>query len=175
MAIAMTPIYTQTVGSGGVGTVVFNNIPQIYTDLYIIASIRSNTGSPTEPLTVQLTDGSSTYSTTSLGVSGTTPGSSKTSNNAYMSYNGYIQQGGNTATANTFSSTSLYIPSYTSSTNKAVIIDTAPENNSSAWQGGLGAGLYRTTSGITRVLFAPYTGTLIMQHSSFSLYGIKKG
>lgn len=175
MAIAMTPIYTQTVGAGGVSTVVFNNIPQTYTDLYIIASIRSNTGSPVEPLTVQLTDGSSTYSTTSLGISGTTPGSQKTSNNAYMSYNGYIAQGGNTASASTFSSTSLYIPSYTSTTNKAVIIDTAPEDTTSAWQGGLGAGLYRTTSGITRVLFAPYTGTLIMQHSSFSLYGIKKG
>jgi hypothetical protein len=36
MTIAMQPIYTQTVGAGGAASVIFNNIPQTFTDPFAV-------------------------------------------------------------------------------------------------------------------------------------------
>jgi aspartate/tyrosine/aromatic aminotransferase len=44
MASPITPIYTQTVGSGGALSIAFNNIPQFYTDLKVVISGRTTGG-----------------------------------------------------------------------------------------------------------------------------------
>ena len=41
MTIAMQPIYTQTIGATA-GGIVFNNIPQTFTDLKVVVSTRTN-------------------------------------------------------------------------------------------------------------------------------------
>jgi hypothetical protein len=49
MTIAMQPIYTQTVGSGGATSITFNSIPQTFTDLKLSISIRGADSALTEP------------------------------------------------------------------------------------------------------------------------------
>ena len=176
MSVFLQPIYTQTVGSGGAGSITFNNIPQTFTDLYILASIRSNSSNIAESLVIGFNnDTSLIYSNTAVGGDGSNAASQRQSANAYLSYNSYLVHNGNNATANTFANIGVYISNYTSSNFKSVLIDTVPENNATNVNMGLGAGLYRSTNPITSYKMIPYSGTLLLQYSSITIYGITKG
>jgi hypothetical protein len=84
-----------------------------------------------------------------------------------------ISQDGNTATSNTFSSTEIYIPSYTASQNKSMSAISVVENNSaSANQIVADAILWRNTASVSNISFAPSAGTNFLTGSSFYLYGI---
>jgi hypothetical protein len=172
--MTMQPIYTQTVGSGGATSITFNNIPQTFTDLKLEVSARgSQSGGGVADISILFNnDSSSVYSYT--GMSGTNNGT-----DSFRISSTYIQfaffGSGNDATANTFGSTSVYIPNYTSSSFKSGTGDTVTENNSStAYWMRLMAYLYRSTSPITSIKLTP-TGTSFLQNSTFTLYGIKKG
>ena len=81
---------------------------------------------------------------------------------------------GNTATANTFNSTTFYIPNYAGSTNKSFSFDQVNENNTTAANQVLGSVLWSNTAAITSIsLTSP--GYNFVQYSTASLYGITKG
>lgn len=175
MPYAMIPIYTQTVGAGGVASVTFNNIPGIYTDLMLQISARSSASGYDNVRLKINNDTSALYSQTSLYGNGATASSERlaSASNIYIfDYSpGSIPNA--LSTANTFSNFSAYIPNYTSSNFKSVISEVATENNvaSDYVRNTLGAGLYRSTSSINRLdvsVFASFT-----QYSTFTLYGIK--
>lgn len=168
MALPMTPIFTQTVGSGGAVTVTFNNIPQHYTDLKLVVSARSSASGGNSwvgPLLV-LNGGSNTIGsqTQFYGVGSTVYTDRNTSNYSDVHINS------STSTANTFSNVELYFPNYTSSNYKQVIIDTAVENNSATNNLILlKASLVRDTNPITSISLN--SGNFV-QYSTISLYGI---
>ena len=76
------------------------------------------------------------------------------------------------STANTFSSSEIYVPNYASSNYKSVSADSVTENNATGALAGLTAGLWSNTAAITTVTLTPQSGNFV-QYSSAYLYGIK--
>lgn len=172
MTIAMQPIYTQTVGSGGASTLSFNNIPQTFTDLKVVVSARqANSGTALEVYVDYNLNSASIYGTTWLTGTGSGVASGR-----LASAGGVVQTftTGSTATANTFGSFELYLPNYTSSNTKQSIIDAVTENNGTTVEMKLTATSFASSSPITVIRFSPAGGSFV-QHSTFSLYGITKG
>jgi hypothetical protein len=83
-----------------------------------------------------------------------------------------IQVDGATATANTFGSTEIYIPSYTVSQNKPLSIFSVQENNTSSAFIVCAANLWRNTAAVTSIYLVPNTASNFIATSSFYLYGI---
>lgn len=172
MAIVMTPIYTQTVGSGGASQIIFNNIPQFYTDLKLVISARASTsGQAVDGIGIQFnSDTTSTYSLTQLYGDGSGIASSRNANLNFI-YGGVINAA--TGTSNTFTNTEIYIPNYASSNFKQPIVDRTAENNTTIVALGLHSTLWRSTSGISSMRIYDYAGVFnFVQYSTFSLYGI---
>ena len=155
-----------TVGAGGASSIEFTNIPQTYTDLYVVLSGRSNTVRASDGHYVAIQFNSST---TNL------------SSRFLYNYNGTNYSGSDTYvlgwnvpsdyTANTFGNTSWYIPNYTSSNNKSISVDSVTENNSTNILQTLTAGLWSNTAAITSIKLNP-TPASFAQYSSATLYGI---
>lgn len=171
MTIALQPIYTQTVGSGGVVNVVFNNIPQTFTDLMVVVNTRtSNSNDQFQTIGMNFSSGYPAPSTFTF-VSGYGNSTASSRSSQFMSL-GTLNDG--STTANTFSSHTAYIPNYTSSNFKQVIVDAVTENNAVRGVQSLYANLCRQTAPVTSMSF-DVGGNLFVQNSTFSLYGITKG
>lgn len=166
MATTMTLISKQTVGSAGATSITFTSIPQTYTDLKLVYSLRSATGTDVSMgLTV---NGATTgLSNKILQGNGATAASATSS---VPFYAGTVDGSGNTA--NTFSNGELYIPNYTSSNNKSISADNVDENNSTTAYAELAAGLWSNTSPITSLGLYIYAGYSFVQYSTVYLYGI---
>jgi hypothetical protein len=163
MAYTYSKIATYTVGSGGIGSVAFLNIPQNYTDLILKTSSRNsggNVGNYSGFLINAVTTPTGRY------IQGN--GSTVSSNTTQY---GQMETGG-AATANSFSNTETYFPNYTSSNYKSISTDSVVENSATEGYNSLSAGLISTSSPITSIIITPATGTFV-QHSTFHLYGIK--
>ncbi len=115
-------------------SVTFANIPQTgYTDLKVVASARTDTTTPN----IMITLNGSTSSFTNKVVYGT--GSSALST-SYARFVGYASM--STDTASTFGNSEIYIPNYSGSTNKSFNSDGVHENNATAANAELSAGLW---------------------------------
>lgn len=170
MAYAMVPIYTQTVNSP-VSSIVFNNIPQNYTDLMVVTSLRDTVNSTTTAGTrIYFNNSSTGFSVTWLYAEGSSTFSARESNVQWSRYAFAI--GGATSTANTFSNDTVYIPNYTASIFKQIIGDSVSENNASLAYSTLSAGLWRDNSAIHSIGIQSNSATWA-QYSSVTLYGIK--
>lgn len=154
-------------------SILINNIPQTYTDLYLLSSLRANAASTRVEIEITLNgDTSSTYTYQRIigydnNLKYTNPGTG---------VNSGTNSTGNSATANTFSNASLYMPNYTSTTTKNFHIQHAAENNStSSWIVGLSTHSFANSTGITSIQFDTSGSSLYMQYSSITLYGITAG
>lgn len=173
MAIVMTPIYTQT-ASGNSTQITFNNIPQVYTDLKLVISVRSTASGS---LTGGFADSSyisyngSTADSSWTFLYGTTSSvTTARGTSPTIMYLGPLN--GNNSTASTFSNIEIYIPNYTSSNFKSATLDSAVENNSSSnYFIQMLALLCRTTSTISSLAITAGEGNWAA-NSTFSLYGI---
>jgi hypothetical protein len=164
MAVTYKLIETITVGSGGAANIEFTSIPQTYTDLNLVFSLRSTT--TTDFITLY-------FNTTSVGFTYrrvTGDGSGAGGNTGTSAVVG--TQTISTYTASVFANSALYIPNYAGSTNKSWSLDTVLENNATATQMNLIAGLWSNTAAITGIKIEAPAGS-IAQYSSASLYGIK--
>jgi len=163
-------IETITLGSNA-ASVTFSDIPQTYTDLKILISVRSTYASTSGILWLRFNGDSGTnYPFRRLEGSG----SAVSSNGTTAGQIGIGRTTGSTATANTFSNTEVYIPNYTGSTYKSVSSTAASENNAVAAQITATAGLWNNTSAITSLSVLDGESSNLVTNSSFSLYGIKK-
>lgn len=167
---AWTVIAHTEVGSGGVASIDFNSIPQTYTDLVVVASLRSNRASINyDGFDLRLNGTSANHSWRSLTVfEGSV--TSMSASNAEAFYGGAA-----TATANTFGNGIAYIPNYTSSVAKSMSVDSVSETNATANQLDIRAMLYNSTSAVTSIKIVSATANTIQQYSSATLYGITKG
>ncbi len=158
------------VGSAGSSGVTFTSIPQTYTDLKIVASVRSTVGNQGDFIYFYLNSpGTGAYTQRFL----RTDGSTVTSGNVSTSYYPLQFVSGSGSTSNTFGNTEIYIPNHTSSTLKSFSVETVAEHNSvSAWL-DIQAGTWNQTAAVTSITLNSGSGTFL-QHSTFYLYGVAK-
>lgn len=159
-------ISSVTVGSTPASTIDFTSIPQTYTDLKIVYSLRSNDTNANGGNFFYFQFNGAGFTGLSariMGGNGSTVFNGTGSLYAYMDPSDY--------TANTFSNGEFYIPNYTSGYNKTYGVISANENNATNANMALGAGLWSNTSAVTSIRLAPYSGNFV-QHSTAYLYGI---
>lgn len=165
---AWTRIAHTEAGSGGAASVTFSSIPQTYTDLVIMASLRSE--STSIGITPSFNGSTANFSGRFLEAAGSGAGSMYTASNiiAYASRS--------TNTASIFSNVSIYIPNYTANVNKTISVDAVTENNATEAFQLLGAVLWSDTAAISSIdLDIDQAGVDIAEFSSVTLYGVLKG
>jgi hypothetical protein len=168
MANTLELISSVTVGSGGAATVSFSSIPGTYTDLLLQTSLRSDTAAVSTSNLISFNGVTTNLSSRWL-ISN--PSFYVASNsNASVIYAGEIPAA--STTASTFSSDLIYIPNYSSSSNKSISIDSVGENNSTNAWALLDAGLWASSSAINAITLTA-TGNFT-QYSTAYLYGISK-
>ena len=169
MANTYTLIQSVTVGSGGTASIEFGSIPQTYTDLLVVTSIKGVRPGSTNSLIIVRFNGSTT-SFTNRNLFGNGSSVVSQTNTATLDFLG----NGPSATASVFGSASIYIPNYTSSNYKSSSVDAVTENNATSAYQLFNAGLWSNTAAITSIEIAVAgDATSIVQYSSASLYGIK--
>jgi hypothetical protein len=163
---------TTTVGSGGVSSVTFSAIPQVYTDLVIKGSVRdTDSGSTADNIYLRFNGSSSGYSEKTLTGTGAAANSYSQSSIGQIDY--FASNSGGT-TANTFNNFEIYIPNYSGSNNKSVSLDSVNETNATNAYSYLTAGLWSNTAAITSITISIGTGTYnLAQYSTLTLYGVR--
>ena len=163
-----------------VTSVTFSSIPQGYTDLVVVCSVRGTRAYAFDSAQIRFNgDTGNNYSYRDLlgeggGGGGTAASGSNTSRGiSDRIYIVNVMPAAN-ATSNTFGSFNIYIPNYTSANYKSVSVDAVCENNS-ATQGDVGdvllAGLWNNTAAITSIIVGSYSASFVA-NSTFTLYGI---
>jgi hypothetical protein len=169
MANTYTLIASSTAGSGGVSNITFSSIPQTFTDLKLVLSIRGSRALVYNVMKIKF-NGVDTNQTSKV-IEGNGAAAASFSD-TFIS----VIMSGASATANTFGSGEVYIPNYTSSNYKSVLTDSVAETNAVTQYIDIVAGLWSSTAAITSITIdpnVPPTNT-ILEHSTAYLYGIKK-
>jgi hypothetical protein len=155
------------VGLLGTTSIDFTSIPSTYTDLKVVLSTRISALS--SPDFLEMSVNGSLSNLTSRRVQGNGTGaSSSTFNTSYS----VIET--NNLTANTFGSTEIYCPNYTSSSAKSFSVEAVTENNATAAYIEMWAWLWNQTAAITSLGFTRTGGQTFLQYSTATLYGISK-
>jgi hypothetical protein len=174
MANTYVKIATATVGVGGAVSMDFTSIPATYTDLVLKISARTNrVGQLVDSLKLTFNGATTSFSNRGLGADTNAGTTFSFSNGGSASIEDSIFTAASNATANTFGSGDIYIPNYASSNNKSTSGDSASENNATQSYLLVTGGLWSNSAAITSIKLAPLGGTLINQHSTATLYGIK--
>lgn len=174
MANTYKKIATVTVGSGGTTSIQFTNIPNTYTDLVVMASLRHLETGGSAWATIKFTLNGATGSNSQRNLYGL--GSSISSNTESTDPTFYLRDNNSTgySTANTFANMMMYFPNYAGSNAKSFSADYVTENNATSALIGLVALLWNQTSAITSMNFEGYySGDKFDQYSTVTLYGIK--
>lgn len=157
--------------------IVFTNIPQIYTDLYVVVSARSS-GTANNYTGLKINGVNTSQSSRFL--YGTGSGVGSVALTGASDYNLIAYMTLSSDTSNTFASSTFYIPNYTSSAAKTVSIDAVTENNATAASQMIMAGLWNSTSAITSLSVVSVAGSSLQasgnlaQNSSATLYGVNR-
>jgi hypothetical protein len=162
----MKLIATTTVGSGGTETIVLSSIPQSFTDLQLVLSLRNSPTAVVGDIPITFNGTGTGYSARILYGTGTGVAS-------FTETSITVRVNASSSTANTFGNTSVYIPNYAGSTFKSVSTDEVVENNAASSHHAITARLWSNTAAITSITIG--AGTTILENSTVSLYGITKG
>ena len=157
---------TVTVGSGGAANIEFTSIPATYTDLVVKFSVRSDTGSNSAQIQLQLNSAAGS----ALVLRGSGAAATSYSNSLEME-TGRADGGG--STSNVFTNGEFYIPNYANATAHSVSSDAVTENNGATAYAELTANLSTSTAAVTAVKLL-VSSTNFVQYSTASLYGILK-
>ena len=152
----------------------FTNIPNTFTDLLLVSSMRSSSSNPEDGWIQFNGDTAGNYSFRRL--YGTGSGSGQSDSFGGTGTAGRVTRiVPSTYTASTFSSSQLYIPNYTSSAAKSMSADTVEENNATGSAQFIYATLWTGTAAISSIKLGVLSGANFLQGSSATLYGITKG
>jgi hypothetical protein len=174
--MSKTLIQTVTVGAGGAASIDFTNIPQTYTDLMVVFSLRGTVSAGVSNVKLAFNGSTSSYSGRTLMGFGSGAGYSEINVDQYSTpwpFINFYAHVGSTSTANVFSNGSISVPNYTASSNKRASIDWVNENNAAGAWSGINTGLWSNSAAITSLSLGAYTGTWV-SGSSASLYGVNK-
>lgn len=162
MPSTYTPIATQTLGSAA-STVTFSSISSAYTDLILIATPQSASG--TTSLDIQFNgDTGTNYSLTYLYGDGSGAYSGRASNNA-------VANGGTAvSTASTFLVNTVQIMNYSNTTTYKSLLTRA---NNTAGNVLTSVSMWRNTAAISTILLKLASGSNFATGSTFTLYGVK--
>jgi hypothetical protein len=167
--MTMTLVQTATVGTVTT-TIDFTSIPQDATDLMIVLSGRTATGTNNVDAIIRFNDVATAYNYRILQGNG----SSVSSQSASDARIGTLPAPN--LTANTFGSNYIYVPNYTGSANKGYSSNNVIENNAVSFGfNEITAGLWSNTAAITKITFLIPTSVNFEVGSSASLYKITKG
>ena len=167
MANTYTLIASNTLGASA-ASVTFSAIPATYTDLVLRFSARSTNADYFDNVTLELnTDTGTNYSRTTIQGNGASAVSPRVTSGA--NWNAAIING-NTSTADSFGSAEIYLPSYTSTSNKPASFFGVNETNSTTAVLRANAYLYQNAVAITEIKLQ--VANLFVAGSSFFLYGI---
>jgi hypothetical protein len=169
MANTYTLIEAKTLSSD-TASISFTSIPQTYTDLQLLTSVRIDRAGVSVNMGLRFNSNSSDYTNLMAYGDGTNTGSNTS---VVLDQFGYWYSPANGATASTFSDQSVYIPNYTSANQKSVSIDSTSENNGTDTNTVLFVGLWANTAAITTITLSNYQGSNLRSGSTAYLYGIK--
>jgi hypothetical protein len=155
----MTPIATSTL-SANATTVTFSNIPQTYTDLFIVVNM-IGVGASNPGLRFN-SDGGANYSASAVSGSGTAASSYRYTNDTNMKFH---NSGANFDNVwNTFTG---QVMNYSNSTTNKTVLARLSSNEVDA-----AVGLWRSTAAITSVSVITHTNNF-GSGSTFTIYGVK--
>jgi hypothetical protein len=169
---AMVPIASVTVSGSTIDTITFDNIPQTYQDLFIVASIGANTSYIGAYLKFN-NDTSTLYSNTSLVGQGSSAASYRQTGQGACVYGG--NDAGIVAATSNYSATEMHILNYSNTSTFKTLLSRYAQDRNGSGETDLCVNLYRSTSAITRIdLFSGRTPTAyISAGSTATLYGIR--
>lgn len=173
MATTYEAIAEVIVGSGGASTVSFTSIPSTYKDLEVKFSTRTS-GSSGFSVNLKATFNGATsryYEELLYNAAGSVASTFKSDADPYLNWTILGQNDG----TSTWASGKFYIPDYRSGIGKAIYTQYVSEDNTTSPWTMINAALWNpvTNAAITSMTFTPFSGTTIVEHSSFYLYGIK--
>jgi hypothetical protein len=148
-------------------TIDFTSIPQNATDLVLLLSARTTSGTNNVDAIIRFNDVTTGYNYRLLQGTGTATNSQAASDGRIGTVPAI------NITANTFSSNYIYIANYAGSTNKLYSSDNTMESNGTLSYTETTAGLWSNTSAITKITFVLSASFEV--GSSISLYKITKG
>jgi len=152
------------VDSSGESNVVFSSISQEYDGLLLICSVRNDSTN----LTFDIHPNGSSADRTRTTIQGSGAAATAATGTDITPL-----QDSSAYTANTFASTSVFIPNYTGSQTKGFSIESVTENDATTSYQRLQAGLWSNANAITSLELS--TASLFAEHSSFTLYGVSAG
>ncbi len=168
--MSMTVIEHIEVGSGGAASITFSSIPQDYTDLYLVCSLRVASGTSYYWDVDLNLNGESARNWLGLYAIDPTPASSSSS-----AFNIIGGANGNAATASAFANISTLIGNYTSTGVKVLSSDGVAENNSvSQFFLAINANTITNSAAVDTLTLAVASNTFA-EYSSATLYGITAG
>ena len=165
MPSTYTPIATTTLSSTQT-TVTFSSISGSYTDLILVAVMKT-TGANYQPILRYNSDSGSNYSSTTVWGNGSTAGT-----NRHTNQNGiYANPGSGIGTAGEFMPWIINIMNYSNTTTYKTSVE---RFNNTPSVVNAGVGLWRNTAAITSVSLVAEAGSNDFQiGSTFTLYGVK--
>jgi len=165
-------LISSNVLSSSAASVTFSAIPSTFTDLVVRISARGDVAAASDSIRFSF-NGLSSNIISYIRLQGN--GSVGASGSGTATSAGWLFYGanGSTATASSFASAELYIPSYTSTANKQLSSFATQETNAAAANMATVASLVQLTSAITSIDITPSSSTNFVSGSSFYLYGIK--
>lgn len=154
----------------GEASVTFNTIPQDYTDLLLLVSLRTTVDGAGQWYDVLVNFNGVGTNQSQRVLYGAGSGSLV----AFTESSLNIRTSDSGNSADTFGNSFFYISDYRSSASKSVLMNVASENNSTAAFTSATAGLWNSSAPITSISLVPLSGN-IAQYSSATLYGITAG
>jgi hypothetical protein len=168
MSVLFDAIYTQTIGASPVASVTFNNIPQGFADLKIIASCRSSRVNNADGVNISfngITSGFTGRWLESVTASGNVIAGTDTRFTLDI-------PSANVA-ANVFGGGEIYIANYSSAFYKQIWSESASPATTAIGYTCITAQTWLNSSAITSITLTPANGNFI-QNSTFTLYGLGK-
>lgn len=162
-----TLINSVALNSGSAASITFSSIPSTYTDLHLLFSGRCDSGGAIgRTILTTFNNDTANYTYRLIELAGTSVSAASGSTR-----NGGIVPGP-VATSGVFSNISIYIPIYTSSSNKNYQADSVLENNTTTVYNTPVSGLWSSSSAINAIKLETDNGSSFVQYSTAYLYGI---
>jgi hypothetical protein len=167
----MTKIQTVTVGSGGTSSIDFTSIPQTYTDLKLLLSLRGTASGGAYAHYAVLSFNGNTSNRSWRRIAGYGTNQKYSDNSSSVITMGSIPSSG--VTSSTFSNFEWYIPNYASTSSyKTWSVDGVVENNSSTdWENFFMSQIWSDNSAISSISITLDSGNFA-EFSTATLYGI---